>query len=537
VTVAEALAHPLFVRARVVAGAAGLGRTLSWVHVAEIPHPLAFLRRGAMVLTTGVGLATPAARDAYAREVVEAGAAAIVFEAGPYSPGVPDEFRSVCEEAGVPLVVFEEETRFLDITQALNGALLLDKYAIFERLMLLQERVGAVLSQAEGIGRLLDVVAATVGTSVAFLPRLPGEDAQARGARAAELLGLRAVDRVLSRPTTVSVPIVHLRQSVVVLGQAEGDVVLVPEPPGEASELYVLAIGLVARSVGQEILRQHALAEDQRRQEASLVAGILSGDGAVLRSARRLLALRRAEARQRYVAVAAAVADPDRVARLYSRVRSGLRPLLAAVHDSQVLFVLAQADPAQARRRLEAFVAADPEAQLGVAEPCDAVEDLAAAFEQAMTALQSARPLSDARVRWYGELGAHRLLGAHSPADLWQRLVAPELGAILDPDRPDGGALVATLRALVEGDWDRSRAAARLGLSRQALYARLGRLEERLGPGFDRYPRSLDLALALAAHDAGGRPATTRPAAVGPPDARRRRPWSRRRRPPAPAAG
>jgi purine catabolism regulator len=501
VTVADALAHPLFARARLVAGAAGVERAVSWVHVAEIPHPRAFLRRGAMVLTTGVGLSTPQARAAYVREAVEAGASAVVLEAGPYSPGVPEEFRAVCEAAGVPLIVFDEETRFLDITQALNGALLHGQYAVLERLLLLQERVGAVLSQAEGVDRLLEVAAATLGASVAFLPRLEGEGV-GHGPRARELSAMSASSRVLSRPTPVALPFPHLRQSVVVLGQAEGDVALVREAAAEADDLATLALGLLARSVGQEILRRHALAEDQRRQEAAVVSGILGGDEAALRSARRLMALRRGAERGPLVAVAAA-ADPEGVGRLYTQVRAGLQPLLAAVHGGQVLFVLAQDGETDLDRRLREF-AQGSDLRLGVADPRDDADDLAAAFEEAMAALGCVRPPATERVRRYADLGAHRLLAAHAPSDLWRRLVLPELGGLLAPDRERDGALLATLRALVESDWDRSRAARRLGLSRQALYARLGRLGRALGHGWDRYPRTLDLALALAAYDAAG---------------------------------
>lgn len=521
-TVADALAHPLFARARLVAGAAGVERTVSWVHVAEIPHPRAFLRRGAMVLTTGVGLSTPSARDAYVREAVEAGASAVVLEAGPYSPGVPEEFSAVCEAAGVPLIVFDEETRFLDITQALNGALLHGQYAVLERLLLLQERVGAVLSQAEGVDRLLEVAAATLGASVAFLPRLEGEGV-GHGPRASELTALSASSRVLARPTPVALPFPHLRQSVVVLGQAEGEVVLAPEAAAEADDLATLALGLLTRSVGQEILRRHALAEDQRRQEAAVVSGILGGDDDALRSARRLMALRRGAERGPLVAVAVA-ADPDEIGRVYTQVRAGLQPLLAAVHGGQVLcVVLAPPGPADLDRRLRAF-ADGSDLRLGVADPRDDVDDLAAAFDEALAALACVRPPVGERVRRYADLGAHRLLAAHAPSDLWRRLVLPELGSLLRRDREDDDTLLATLRALVASDWDRSRAARRLGVSRQALYARLRRLERVLGVGWDRYPRSLDLALALAAYDTtGDRSAAGATAAGGAHSGRRAR--------------
>lgn len=56
-TVAKALQElPVFARARVVAGHAGLEREIRWVHIVDIPDASAWVQSGELLLTTAFGL-------------------------------------------------------------------------------------------------------------------------------------------------------------------------------------------------------------------------------------------------------------------------------------------------------------------------------------------------------------------------------------------------------------------------------------------------------------------------------------------------
>src|SRR5690242_6794119 len=82
-TVEAALHLEIFERggARVAAGAQSLGRSVRWVHSAEIPDIAQFLAGGELLLTAGCGIGdTERAQRAYIRSVADAGIAALAVE-------------------------------------------------------------------------------------------------------------------------------------------------------------------------------------------------------------------------------------------------------------------------------------------------------------------------------------------------------------------------------------------------------------------------------------------------------------------------
>ncbi|MEU8072168.1 PucR family transcriptional regulator ligand-binding domain-containing protein [Micromonospora sp. NPDC048169] len=112
---------------RLVAGNAGLDRSVRWVHIAEVPDIATLLGGGELVLTTGIGLP---ADDAGLREFIgtlaDVGASGLVVELGRrYLTGVPRVMAAAAERRGLPLIELRRGTPFVRITEAVH-ALIVD---------------------------------------------------------------------------------------------------------------------------------------------------------------------------------------------------------------------------------------------------------------------------------------------------------------------------------------------------------------------------------------------------------------------------
>ena len=81
-TLREILALPAFQGAELLLGQSKLDEPVTWVHVSEVMDAARFLSGGELLLSTGLELARaePAARMAFVRSLVEAGAQGLALE-------------------------------------------------------------------------------------------------------------------------------------------------------------------------------------------------------------------------------------------------------------------------------------------------------------------------------------------------------------------------------------------------------------------------------------------------------------------------
>jgi purine catabolism regulator len=123
-TVADVLALPVLAAGlpKVVAGHDRLGEQVRWVHVTEWDNPASALRGGELVLTTGIGF--PAHLDAYAAELADVRAAAVVLELGRRYREAPVELVAGCRARHIPLVVLHRGVKFVDVTQEVHAIIL-----------------------------------------------------------------------------------------------------------------------------------------------------------------------------------------------------------------------------------------------------------------------------------------------------------------------------------------------------------------------------------------------------------------------------
>ena len=122
-TVRDALAVPALRGAGpvVLAGAAGLGREVRWVHTTELVDIAPLLRGGDLVLSTGIALPDlPADLAAFAESLDRSEAAGLVIELGRRWTEVPRALVEACERLSLPLVALAREVRFATVAQAVG---------------------------------------------------------------------------------------------------------------------------------------------------------------------------------------------------------------------------------------------------------------------------------------------------------------------------------------------------------------------------------------------------------------------------------
>ena len=102
---------------RLVAGEPGLGRTVRWAHISELPDPTPWLSGGELLLTTGLSLDGPASQREYLGRLAEAGVAGLGLGVGFGYPAAPAALREAAEAAGFPLFEVPYEMPFIAVTE------------------------------------------------------------------------------------------------------------------------------------------------------------------------------------------------------------------------------------------------------------------------------------------------------------------------------------------------------------------------------------------------------------------------------------
>ena len=191
-SLADVLDLPVVRRAlpEVVIGQTALDRDIRWAHVIEMPEPDDLLKGGELVLTTGLGASADPA--AWTASLVGQGMAALAVELGSTWRDVPPTVVAGCARAGVPVIAFHRPVRFIEITEAVHGAVVNAQFALLARGEEIHRRFTELILRGRGVPEILAELCAAVKNPVA-----------ARGRRrVARLLRERAAGR---RPRPVSV--------------------------------------------------------------------------------------------------------------------------------------------------------------------------------------------------------------------------------------------------------------------------------------------------------------------------------------------
>ncbi|HEX6024066.1 MAG TPA: PucR family transcriptional regulator [Solirubrobacter sp.] len=530
-SLADVLDLPVVRRAlpEVVVGDAELGREIRWAHVIEMPDPQDLLKGGELVLTTGLGAGSDAAHQAaWTASLIDQGVAALAVELGSSWRDVPPPVVAGCARAGVPIVAFHRPVRFIEITEAVHGAVVNAQFALLARGEEIHRRFTELILQGRGVPEILAELCAAVGNPVvledaggslvyyvsgpvgddlalsawADVRRGTGEGAYAVDVRLLDsfwgrLLAL-SLDRRLDEFDRVAVERAALAVAVDLLAKQHDEQLRARSRGAFLSEL---ADGRVEE------------ADARRRAEALGLAGAGRGDLLPVAATWRAPAFARGRGRRRD-SVGASVGEGISWTRLSGDLRTALSStgfgVLLGPRDVDVLILLALGsrgyDAALPEHVAHLFHGALDRHGLGPADAALAIGAPADSWTAAGQGLRRVRRSAGAATalpvaRWHDARrpGVADLLYDLRDSPELDAFVDEQLGPLLADGAPRTRALLETLEAYLAAGGRKAEAARALHLERQSLYLRLRRIEELLGVSLDDEDVMLGLHLAIRA--------------------------------------
>jgi purine catabolism regulator len=546
-TVSDVLALPVVRRGRptVVAGGAGLGNGVRWVHAAEIADIAHLLQGGELVLTTGIALPDDGpALTRYVDELAGVGAAGLVVElVRRWSDTLPAALILAADRRSLPLVTLAEETRFVVVTEAVIALIRDAQLAELRAAEQVHETFTALTVSGAEPAEVLREVARTARLPVVL--ETLSHDVLAYDSAGMDPTALLADWRARSRKVAMRERTGYDSDSgwlVTVVG-ARGDdwgrLVLVCTEPPEHPQVVVVERAASALAVHRLLARDRETLERQTHRTLLtelLAPGALPTDLTTRASAlgvpleRRILVgvavrPRTAEADLPALAAQELLRDIADATALAAR-RAAVPALVGAVDDVSVRALIAVDRPGTASdERAEAIVTPvlrrlatgihravrpNPRALPVVV----AVGTTVGAVVHARRTLAEAAHVAQAALRTGDERSYHRLADVRLRGLLHllredERLAAfaeRELGPLLARSDRAGARLLDALRHYCERGGNKSAAAAAAHLSRTAYYQQLARIEQILGVSLEDPESMLSLYVALLAVDAGARP-------------------------------
>ncbi len=521
-SLADVLELPVVRRALPEVVTGDTARDLRWVHVIEMPDPDDLLKGGELVLTTGLGAgADPQHQRAWIESLIAQGLAALAIELGTSWREVPEPVVEACAAARVPVVAFRRAVRFIEITEAVHGAVLHAQFELLRRGEEIHRRFTELILDGRGVPEILAELAAEVGNPVVledaghalvyYVSGPPGDDL----ALAAWADLHRAEDRGEAPGGVIAV-------DVRLMGGSWGRLLALALDSG-LDDFDRVAVERAALAVAIDLLGQQHEEQLRARSRGAFLSDLADGRVEEAEARRRAEALGLAARGALLPVVATWRAPAHRRARAaggltWTRLSGELRTALSSTgfgvllgpRDVDLLMLLALGergfDEALAEHVAQLFHGALDGHGLRPADAALAIGAPAETWAAAGQGLRRVRRSAGAATA----LPVARWHDARRPgvADLLQDLRdAPELDAFVDeqlaPLLADGSprtrVLLETLEAYLASGGRKAQAARVLHLERQSLYLRLRRIEELLGVSLADEDAVLGLHLAVRA--------------------------------------
>ncbi|WP_395639323.1 PucR family transcriptional regulator [Pseudolysinimonas sp.] len=547
-TVEEALAFSTIQRGDpvVVAGAAGLGRRVRWVHMSEIVHIAGLLHGGELLLTMGIVFPDdPAELSAYVERLAEVNAAALVIGLGPrYQDELPAALVEAAERCGLPLIALRRKIAFIDVTEEVHASLvdvqIRDLQAsesihmIFSALAVQGSKAEIVLRQVAKLSGFAVVLENRSHQILAFDPadRNPSDVLTEWGEHSGgphrpvrtyydprsgwlqTTVGARGNDwgrLVLLAPTagareldgtldpTMTVP----RSLIMLVEQAASTLAL-----GRLVDRESHLLDLTTQStLLNRLLSGDGSAEELEQQAQALGVSLRRGSLAALAFRPRTTAPDPRDRQRALRVLATAVSDAARDHRLPALVAPvddftvGMLTAVAAgsTHLDQARMIVTSLRPAGG-----SVLAATGGLARGAAAARSALID---AIETAATAVGMS---VEAEVVSAGDLGVRGLLHSLRDDPRLTRFAERMIGTLLDYDATHNTSLAGLLMHYLAAGRNKAVAARRAFVSRPWMHERLRLVEDVLGIDLDDEDTCLDLQVALLITDTRRAPSAAR---------------------------
>jgi len=535
-TVAEVLRLALPSDTQVVAGTAGLDRSVGWARVAGT-RPLAAgtLEEGDLVVFAV--LPPPLAGEGARRLVellVDTRAAGLLL-----IQSAPAALVEAADAAALPVLVAPAGSRAADLERAIVGLIVDSRSQLRQRVDETAQRLTRIALEDRGLGAIVQALADTMAKPVviedeygAVQEAASPRAGRAEAAGAAEGAPLPPLDMVLAelRARTADLPwpgrdalrshrltptrlplgttgLVRLVLPIVLKSTMAGFLTVVG-PADAFDELDDLTLGPAAVVCALEIAKQRAVAETEYRLQADVLEAALSGrftsEAELFARARGLgydledhqvalvfgLDADRAGPRTSRPGADGQAATAQPRPRLLDPLRRALdarqRAALVRQHEEHVavFLPLGRADVARIRADAEALrreaTASLPDTAIsvGIGRPYAGIAGLSASYHEAAEALLIGQALLGGDcATYFGDLGIRRLLFPLRNSPELQEFYDEFLGALDSYDERHGTELIPTLEGFFAHHGNHVRAAEALHLHRNTLLYRLARIK------------------------------------------------------------
>lgn len=498
-TIADVIALPALTKARVVAGHAGLDRTVRGVNVMEVPDILDWVRPGELLLTTAYPLRDDAAGlEALVPRLHERGLSGIAIKTARYIDRIPDPMIQAADRLGFPLLELPADASFSDIIAAVLAIVLNVQSARLERSAAIHDRFTSIALSGGGLRQIAEALAEFAGRPVTIL------DAH----------GVVQWQTASDSPTGAANGVVA--QPIKVAADHYGTI-LVADPGHTLAGDRLEAIEYAATVAALRQVQARAIAEADHRYQAVCLEELVTGhvtDRSILMeqagafqwdlAVPRRVVLMDAEAGPGGAAAGQGPADESAIrARLGDAARAGLGPRAIIWERSRGVAALVDAAEASVARDQVMAVLSEVErrspgrqVRVGIGRVSDDPLALVASFREARRALAIGRWRQTTDViTVFDDLGVDRLL-SDVPAAEVEAFCKAVLGRLEAVDAERGTDLVRTLEVFL-ATRNAAATARALYVHYNTVQNRLARIEELLGPYLDDPDRSLALALAV----------------------------------------
>jgi purine catabolism regulator len=457
----------------VAAGARGIQRVVSWLHVSELPDPTPFLEGGEFLLTTGLGVGDLATdQRSYVGRLARHGVAGLGFGVG---FGFADVPAAVVEEANkldFPVVSIPYEVPFVAITKAAASELANEQLAQITRALEVHERLAQAVLDGRGLQALLAILCNHLDCSLAVVDESGRVLAERHGRTRSSF------DGALELPVALHDETATLRAAC-----AAGSF-------GEYDRL-VLEHGRTALAL--ELSRRRAVSAAELRLAGDLIED-LESDRLEDREAARRMSAFGLEPEASYAALLAVPRNGGGSERLRRDIAAELDrtavTYLSTARRDRAEFLVEAADEDATVQLATALVAAS-EARVAIGRPARG-----RALGRSLVEARAALDAGDGEIASYHDLGSLELLLGLPEATL-EAFVHRVLGPVAGNER-----LLESLTALLDSGNRWSDAAARLGVHRHTLRYRMDRLREQTGRHPDDPKQQMELWLAVRARQA-----------------------------------
>ncbi|MFB4265676.1 PucR family transcriptional regulator [Nonomuraea sp. GTA35] len=475
-TVEDLLRSPAL-QLRVLAGEAGLSRSVSWAHVSELDDPTPWLLGAEVIMTTGIGVPRTAARQrAYLERLDDAGVSALALSAQLHVPPLRPAFFAAAEERGMPVLEVPLAVPFIAIAQEVAAALQEDA----------SHRLGA---QLQVFGALRWLAAEDLDTATLFkrLERLSGYDVY---------LSTRS-----GRPLLPGVPV-----------PPPAVLPAVPDAPPTIPGGFVLPVSAPGGPAGYLVAFEREGARPAGLAVVQHIATVAALQVAMARHERETL---RREGAETLAELLQDLLDPPAARRRLARLGLSMEPDT----ESEMVLLVVRGVPDDALRRamddlphlmlrrgdehyllgppgIGPAVAAVPGVTAGMSRPFPPGEPLRVAQREATWAATHAAESGRGLVL-YGDDTTGRWLP--EDPDTLAALVEYVLGKVLAYDGAHDSSLLASVRTWLEHNRHMRDAAAALHIHPNTLAYRLRRFSELSGRDLDSSAAFAEVWLAIRA--------------------------------------